>query len=108
MARTSGELDEIDDGRSEYGERNTLASDMVRRNDSVGAGAEQLLLRAFFVGTGDDEQPVVEEAGAHRDEQVVRVGGHERDEAPGAPHAGAFENLYRRNGRQVIPVVMPD
>ena len=87
------QLDEIDDCRLQHGMSHARPADLVGGDDAIGAGAYQFLLRLRVLDPGHDKQFGVEEPGAHRREQVVRIGGHHRDEAVGPLNAGLLQQL---------------
>jgi hypothetical protein len=73
--------------------RHLGAGGLVRRDDPVGTGAAQLVLRLLERGAGDDRDVRAQLAGGQRDEDVLGVGVHAGDHRAGALDAGVAQRV---------------
>ncbi len=88
-----GDVEEVEHVRAEKRLRNAMAGEGVGRDDGVGAGGDQVLLRLLLAGAGDDAQFRVKAARGEHDVHVGGVGGGGRDQPAGALDVGIAQNL---------------
>ncbi len=94
--------EDVHEARPEGHGRHVAPALHERRNDPVGAGPAEAVVRSRVRGAGHDEQARVQRAGHERDVDVGRVRVHRADQRPGPLHSGGPEDeLQRRVPDQV-------